>query len=884
MKEKVFVNTAIKFCIAFMCLFISMGNVRGQIISGEVASEKGGVIQNANVVAMDSLGNTIGYSFTDSKGVYKLKVIENRMPFILNVYAFNFESITRKIFKITTREDFTLKVKAIDLKEVNVKAPPVSSKGDTISYDVDFFKKAQNRVIGDVLKNIPGIDIDAKGQISYNGMAINKFYIDGDDILGGRYNLAENTIPADMVEKVQILERHQPIAVLRNVAPSISPALNLKLKTTAKFRLVGEAEIGVGTKNNFLANANTMLLKQKFKTINRIGFNSTALVYSEELIDHSLNAYLDRNNTPFSTPIYATQNLVTPEIGLSRWFTNYSGIANINTLINLAEKQVLRINIGYVPEKNKRAYSFENNYFSPNGFVKQFESQDLQNSLNTIRTNFEFEKNSEQVYVQNKLVTDFDINKAEGKLYTDRGSLLQLAKQRNNNLNNTISIIKLLGRGLIVNLRNKSGYTNNPEDDFISDNLFITGNSIPSENLQQRIKKQSYYLTNRGSITYGTKNLKPSLTLGYNIARSIFESKLNTIDINTEYVNNLSFVKSQKIITPGITYMADKFRFEAALPLTYETIRSTDKLRGNRIDTSIFKPLVNLNLTYAFKGKNTLGLNYNSSLNTSQPMDILQGSVLKNYRTLSNNDFFIVINQSRYAGLYYRYQNTLKIFFASISFDYSGTKSNSITQNDISPGGVINLKRIMLPNSIHRYSLKLDASKYIFGLKTTLKPSLVISLLKQPVFQNGSLLNGLNNSITANMSFDGKPVEFFNFNFLFTSTIVDVKTFAGQSAGKYRNYYGSGKLNLAFKPSPKFICETFQEYQFFNGNIGKSKYFMSDVKLTYLNNSRTSFNLQLINAFNNKDYTLQYLDVYASSLENYQLRPRTLFFSVKFIL
>ena len=68
---------------------------------------------------------------------------------------------------------------ATKLKDVVVKAPSIRQRGDTISYNVASFADANDKSLADVLKKMPGIEVSDKGEIKYNGKAINKFYIEG---------------------------------------------------------------------------------------------------------------------------------------------------------------------------------------------------------------------------------------------------------------------------------------------------------------------------------------------------------------------------------------------------------------------------------------------------------------------------------------------------------------------------------------------------------------------------------------------------------------------------------------------------------------------------------------------------------------------------------
>ena len=136
---------------------------------------------------------------------------------------------------------------AILLQEVIVKAEPISQKGDTVSYLVSSFASENDRVIGDVLKKMPGIKVLSGGAIHYNGKEINKFYIENLDLLQGRYSVATNNISAKDVASVEVFEYHQPIKALAETNPTDRAALNIKLKNSAKGTLNAVAQLGIGT-------------------------------------------------------------------------------------------------------------------------------------------------------------------------------------------------------------------------------------------------------------------------------------------------------------------------------------------------------------------------------------------------------------------------------------------------------------------------------------------------------------------------------------------------------------------------------------------------------------------------------------------------------------
>lgn len=118
---------------------------------------------------------------------------------------------------------------AVEIREVTVKVPPIRAKSDTITYNVGSFLKPGDAHLEDVLKKLPGISVADNGTVSYQGKAINKFYIEGKDLLGSSYNQATRNMPADAVSTVEVLENHQPIKMLRGRQQTDDAALNVKL-------------------------------------------------------------------------------------------------------------------------------------------------------------------------------------------------------------------------------------------------------------------------------------------------------------------------------------------------------------------------------------------------------------------------------------------------------------------------------------------------------------------------------------------------------------------------------------------------------------------------------------------------------------------------------
>ena len=174
------------------------------------------------------------YARTDEKGTFSIKTSTTQNRF-LTFSLMGYESISIPLVEGKKNYRVSLKPKLVQIKEVVVKAPKIRTKGDTIVYNVARYADSQDKTIADVLKKMPGIEVEKSGKISYNGKSINKFYIEGLDMLEGRYGIATNSLPQRDVTAIEVLENHQPIKALQESEFSEQAALNVKLNNDEFF-------------------------------------------------------------------------------------------------------------------------------------------------------------------------------------------------------------------------------------------------------------------------------------------------------------------------------------------------------------------------------------------------------------------------------------------------------------------------------------------------------------------------------------------------------------------------------------------------------------------------------------------------------------------------
>tara|TARA_B110001450_G_scaffold79155_1_gene75123 strand:- start:444 stop:3200 length:2757 start_codon:yes stop_codon:yes gene_type:complete len=261
----------------FITLFIVTHITNAQIdLTGIVKDSIGNPLEMANIIGIHKETKKIAsYGFTDSKGRYKLSLAKNS-TFTLKI---SYVGMKSSDLEITTKDVDLVKNATLYndnvLDEINIiSRMPVTIKGDTIIYNADSFKNGSERKLEDVIKKIPGMEINDDGEIEVEGKVVSKVMVEGKDFFDGDSKLAIKNIPANAVDKVQVLKNFAEVNQLKGVQNNQDNiAINIKLKEGKKSFWFGDVTFGGNSlKNNSLYIAQSKLFYYSPKySINFIG-------------------------------------------------------------------------------------------------------------------------------------------------------------------------------------------------------------------------------------------------------------------------------------------------------------------------------------------------------------------------------------------------------------------------------------------------------------------------------------------------------------------------------------------------------------------------------------------------------------------------------------
>lgn len=293
------------------------------MINGTLFSQSGEPVSNASVtITNPKTGQIIAYGFSNNVGEFTISFTFNTEKLRMAVRSMGYEETILEIDNQSQTQNFILKEQQFELEEVMVKIPPIIRRGDTINYAVSAFSNTEDRSIADVLKRMPGIEVLKNGTILYMGTPINKFYIEGMDLLEGKYSLANNNLPHQEVLKVQILENHQPIKILDSLEFSDKAALNLQLKNKNTF--TGQAKAGAGLSPLLWdANLTPMLFSPNQQMLVSYQTNNSGRDNSLQIKNLTPNDYADSSN-PNSEKFdwLHIQHLTQPRLPERYWLDN----------------------------------------------------------------------------------------------------------------------------------------------------------------------------------------------------------------------------------------------------------------------------------------------------------------------------------------------------------------------------------------------------------------------------------------------------------------------------------------------------------------------------------------------------------------------------------
>lgn len=255
-------NKMIRLIIVFI-FFTSFSFSQTKTFSGIVSDDTNKPLESANVIAVPFEKNaSLKFSIADNKGRYKIE-LETKLRYQITISYIGYldEIFILESNSEQTSHDFKLKPSGENLKEIVIKHDfkPVVVKKDTLVFNVKSFTNGNERKMKEVLEKLPGVEVDKKGTVTVQGKKVTKMLVEGKSFFGGGSKLAVENIPADALDKIEVIDHFNEVGFMKQVSDSDDLAMNVKLKEDKKRFVFGDLQAGVeagaGDNGFYLAHA-----------------------------------------------------------------------------------------------------------------------------------------------------------------------------------------------------------------------------------------------------------------------------------------------------------------------------------------------------------------------------------------------------------------------------------------------------------------------------------------------------------------------------------------------------------------------------------------------------------------------------------------------------
>ncbi len=871
--------------IYFICLLIIKSNAQSRL-TGYVKDSLQTPVENVMVTIQDTANKqTLAFSITDANGFFDLHITHLTFPFLLQARALNYATYQKKLNAGASPLLIILQHQINEIKEVTVKTGPIIVKrGDTISYRVDAFAQLNDRSIADVLSRMPGIEVNQDGKIFYLGKPIDKYYIDGMDLLEGKYNLANKNLPYNSVTSVQVLENHQPIKLLDSLVPSEKTSLNIKLKnnittTGTVYALTGFSPF------LYEGNITPMLFKKKMQMIASYQFNNSGNNTAKQLatlsIEELTNNLTDKDepNTPLN--IVALQ---TPNINSNKYLFNRIQMPTLQYLKKLNNGLEVKLAVSYIKDKQLQTGNNTTIYSINNGNLELNEQIANSYTIHHLENSIVLQNNSSKVFYKNITKLNGYWNQQVGIIQQSNHSLYQRTKNNFLAISNNLKAIVPIGKQLVT-FHSIINYHQKPDMLTVTPGVYsyLLNNNVAYQKTEQTFT-QYYFRTQQAAEII--KLLGKYTFTGRAGINTIQQQTNGTILLDDSvfaplpFKNKLNILSTNAYITQEWNKKLKRGDMGIKIPIQYTQINLKENLQ--LIEDR--KQLVTINPVLYFRYDLSGTWQWNTNFSYQQKIDnylnITYGYVLKNYRNLQVSPYPLAVVKSFNFSTVLFYRSTLHASFFNLFYIYTQSQQPYLLNSTIQPNGSQQITAIARKNTTQLHMLETRFSKMIANWHSNFSISANLSLQQYNQFINQNFTQSSNVNIKSVFTWSSNFSALGEINYNFTPQwfILNMKNNKPNTSFLY-----SQSLNYAVPVSKTESISLNQELYFNAATATNQQTLFTDVLYRkQFSKSKTDIELGVRNLFNNNYIVNNSINPYYTLQSGFYLRPRQFTIAVRF--
>jgi len=844
------------------------------VLTGVVTNKDTGELIPGVIISirMADKNRILRHATTSPEGKFRITLDSFSENLVLHFAMMGFAPHTIPISRGRLVYNAQLSVRATQLNEFVFRAPDIDQRGDTITYYVENFAEIQDQTLADVLRRMPGISVEPSGQIKFQGQSINRFYIEGRDMLGGRYGIATNNIHQRDVSRVEVLQNHQPIRALKDISFSQDPAINIRLREDAKARWVGNINTGGGIEP-FLWNseAAAMRFKANAQTLNIYKSNNIGDQLAHETLDFTLDNPIAHFRRGYNLQNYirvSPDNL--RQIDDFRSCFNQTHLFSTNNLWAVGQHYDLTSQVSFLNDRLTSENTTQTSFFLEDTTIVTLADEHASSRQNRLKVDLTLTANTPTYFFRNKLFGELNANNINiniGGTFPNT----QEARVPHRQLSNDLEIIKRFGN-MAYTLRSFNLYQAKPQ--------YLTVSR--ENNVQQQMVHTSAFFTNTNTaLSFFVNPVNISMTMGVRgVVRSL-ESNLSGLDASLGRMNNDESMRFLNLyVSPSVEYKKGRFDARFAMPLSFVPFRYFDRVANRKQNEEKFFLSPSLQLQYQISQRLSASLTGSYVQPPLQEQSFHEGLILNNYRNISRGLLDFNKGNSTSVRFSLRSQNPLQALFWNASISRIWNYSPQISSRYFLDRFLLNT-RIKSDNNHSMLLISGNISKGVNAINGMVSLRSSFSGFEGAMFQNGNESPFSTEQWNISSRITSRLARWFNtsYEFSFSQNWMHAKN----TGRKDSNQNFVQKLSGNISPGRNWRVQISGEHYYNEIADGLFKhFFLADAEVTYVLRSGLEFNLSLRNAFNQNVYSFSDFGGLMATRKEYAIRPHNVLASVYF--
>ncbi|MCF0200423.1 MAG: hypothetical protein HUK16_03480 [Bacteroidales bacterium] len=870
--------------VAVLVLAMQMVSAQQTIIEGHVVDTAGLPVPDIKVLAYKAGTRIIvAYDATDLQGVYRMVVEPTADSLDIATSSLFFERKTKRVVNCSQVVDFAICEEVQQLKGVTVKAKPVEQQGDTVTYFVETFVHQQDKSIEDVLKRMPGIEVEDNGKILYQGAPIQKFYVEGMDLMEGNYTAVSKNLPHQSVSSVEVYENHQPIKMLQDKVISDQASINIKLSKNVA--LTGSAKVGAGVALSeempvlWNANITPMLFSGKVQMLAAYRTNNMG----DPLYMYNDNFYAEDDALTSSTKAELGIRMATdPLFNPQRYADNRTHLINLNVLAPVSENTQVRVNLYYFNDLEKQQASQKNTLFLATDTLYYTEVIGNVERGNRLSGTLSFDRNDKDFLLNNKTRFSRQWDKAFGNVVNNGTAVEQNLQAPAFSIDNDLRIMFPIGERLL-DIASKIGYGDVPHALEVQPGQFadFLNDSMPYCRVRQNLRAQQFFADHSVGMCFSAGRFVFRPRVGFFVADCNADAQLRLIDGDTERISEVAPDATvhrrnmRPYLSVGVQYKIGRFALSVDLPLALQSaLVESDNAKGDQLTRLFFSPSLNSN--YKLDGH----WDFNASVRWTQHIENYESwmstYLLADYQDLVMRQAPLSVSQRIAGSLGAKYKHAIIGLNADLRYGVGYTHSEMTYSYQVGEGGTTRLSIAPMPNSGIFQMVNGGISKYFSVMRATL------ALKGNLVERRGlALVNGkqmMTQSVSCSLAprVTVKVAEWLSVDYSLSYNQIRYRA-NGQLRSNIGYWRHFGKAFISVKPYR--IIGVMVEYY---NHEGSHNVFVDCNYEFSLKKPKLDFELRWNNVFNCKQYVSYFTGPINVQETMFQLRPMELTVSTRF--